>query len=51
MTKLFGEERERVIREEAAPRLRMNPEHEDDGRLKIRLLDMGHLEPHEWTNH
>ena len=50
MTELFGSERERVIREEKAPRLRMNPEPKDDGRLKMRLLVMGHLEPHEWTS-
>jgi hypothetical protein len=31
MDELFGEERERVLREEKAPRLRMNPEPKDDG--------------------
>ena len=49
MVELHGEERERVLKEEKAPRLRMNPEPKDDGRLKMRLLVMGHLEPHEWT--
>ena len=29
----------------------MNPEPKDGGRLKMRLLVMGHLELHEWTNH
>ena len=43
MTELFGDERERVLREEKAPRLRMNPEPKDDDRLKMRLLVMGHL--------
>ena len=50
MVELHGEERERVLREEKAPRLRMNPEPKPDDRLKMRLLVMGHLEPHEWTS-
>ena len=49
MVELHGEERERVLKEEKAPRLRMNPEPKPDDRLKMRLLVMGHLEPHEWT--
>ena len=50
MVELHGEERERVLKEEKAPRLRMNPEPKPDDRLKMRLLVMGHLEPHEWTS-
>ena len=50
MVELHGEERERVLREEKAPRLRMNPEPKSDDRLKMPLLVMGHLEPHEWTS-
>ena len=38
------------MKEEKAPRLRMNPEPTPDDRLKMRLLVMGHLEPHEWTS-
>jgi hypothetical protein len=49
MVELFDAERERVLREEKAPRLRMNPEPKDDGRLKMRMLVMGNCEPHEWT--
>ena len=49
MTELYGPERERVLKEEKAPRLRMNPEPKDDGRLKMRFLVMGHCEPAEWT--
>jgi hypothetical protein len=49
MTELFGDERERVLREEKAVRLRMNPEPKDDGRLKMRLLARGDCEPAEWT--
>jgi hypothetical protein len=49
ITELFGEERERVLREEKAVRLRMNPEPKDDGRLKMRLLARGDCEPAEWT--
>ena len=50
MTELFGAERERVLREEKAVRLRMNPEPKDDGRLKMRLLVRGDCEPAEWTS-
>ena len=45
MVELFGAERERVLKEESVPSLRMNPEPKDDGRLKMRLLVMGHTEP------
>ena len=45
MDELFGEERERVLNDEKAPRLRMNPELKDDGRIKMRMLVMGHCEP------
>ena len=41
MTKLFGKERERVLKEEKAVRLRMNPEPKDDDRLKMRLSARG----------
>ena len=50
MDELFGEERERVLNDEKAPRLRMNPELKDDGRIKMRMLVMGHCEPREWTD-
>ena len=50
MVELGGDERERVIREEKAPHLRMNPEPKPDGRLKMRLLVRGDCEPEEWTN-
>ena len=50
MDELTGEERERVLQEEKAPRLRMNPEPKDDGRLKMRMIVMGNCEPHEWTS-
>jgi hypothetical protein len=46
---MFDAEGERVLREEKAPRLRMNPEPKDDVRLKMRMLVMGNCEPHEWT--
>ena len=49
MTELFGKERERVLKEEKAVRLRMNPEPKDDGRLKMRLLARGDNEPAGWT--
>ena len=51
MTELFDDERERVIKEEKAPHLRMNPEPKPDGRLKMRLLVRGDCEPEEWTSH
>ena len=48
LVELHGAERERVLREERAPRLRMNPEPKPD-RLKMRLLVMGHTERKSWT--
>jgi hypothetical protein len=48
LVELHGAERERVLREERAPRLRMNPKPKPD-RLKMRLLVMGHTEPKSWT--
>ena len=50
MVELFGEERERVLKEESVPRLRMNPEPKDDGRLKMRFLVMGHTEAKHLTS-
>lgn len=50
MVEIEGDERERVLREEKAPHLRMNPEPKPDGRLKMRLIVRGDCEPEEWTN-
>ena len=51
LRELHGDEREHVLKKEKAPRLRMNPEPKDDGRLKMRFLVMGNREPKEWTEH
>ena len=45
---VFGEEYERVVKNEKIVKLRMNPEPKKDGRCKMRLLVKGFMEPKEW---
>jgi hypothetical protein len=44
MVELYGQEREDVLKSQAIPRLRMNPEPKPD-RMKFRLLVRGDTEP------
>ena len=49
LRELEGKERDWALKTQKVIRLRMNPEPKPDGRLKMRLLVMGHLEPREWN--
>ena len=47
-TEITGDAYKRVMKEERAVSLRMNPEPKTTGRNKIRLLAKGFMEPPEW---
>ena len=49
LREVTGEEYKQVLKTQKVVKLRMNPEPKKDGRLKMRLLLKGFLEPKEWT--